>query len=152
GGGGGGLRARPPQHRRLRARLRLPPRGRRGVPGSLSEDRPPPHGRALDGRGPPAAAGPPRPLRRVQPALRPRHDVRPQGWRQHRHDPLLHAAAGRVDVTYPPKTVMAGLVPATQNRGAHGCSGRPLATPSPPRFWVAGPRPAMTTWEGSGRG
>ena len=40
------------------------------------------------------AAGPPRPLRRVQPALRPRHHVRPEDRRQRRVDPQLHAAAG----------------------------------------------------------
>ena len=41
----------------------------------------------------------PRPLRRVQPALRPRHLVRPQDRRQHRRDPDEPAAAGEVDVS-----------------------------------------------------
>ena len=41
-----------------------------------------------------APAGAPRPLRRVQPALRPRHPVRPEDRRQHRGDPDV-AAAGR---------------------------------------------------------
>ena len=48
--------------------------------------------RALDRRGARRATGSPRPLRRVQPALRPRHDVRPEDRRQHRDHPLLDAA------------------------------------------------------------
>ncbi len=44
------------------------------------------------------AAGPARALCRVQPALRPGHDLRPEDRRQHRLDPLLHAADGAVAV------------------------------------------------------
>ena len=75
------------------ARLRLHPRRRRGVPGGLSEDR---ARAAWTSPGPTAererAAGAPRPLRRVQPALRPRHDVRPEDRRQRRGDPDVAAA------------------------------------------------------------
>ena len=42
------------------------------------------------------AAGAARPLCRVQPALRPRHDLRPQDRRQRRVDPVLDAADGEV--------------------------------------------------------
>ncbi len=45
-----------------------------------------------------AAAGAARPLRRVQPALRPRHHLRPAHRRQCRLDPVLAAAAGEVAV------------------------------------------------------
>ena len=45
-------------------------------------------------RGPHRAAGPARALCGVQPALRPRHDLRPEDRRQHRFDPVLHAADG----------------------------------------------------------
>ena len=48
---------------------------------------------ALERSRPRRAAHPPRPLRRVQPALRPRHHVRPQDRRQRRRDPVLDAAA-----------------------------------------------------------
>ena len=51
---------------------------------------------ALDRGRARGAAGPPRPLRRVQPALRPRHRVRPQDRRQRRSDPVLDAARGEV--------------------------------------------------------
>ena len=57
-------------------RLRLHPRRGRGVPRSLSGDRQGPDARALDRGRPRGAARPPRPLRGVQPALRPRHHVR----------------------------------------------------------------------------
>ena len=40
--------------------------------------------------------GAPRPLCRVQPALRPRHDLRPQDRRQCRVDPFLHATRGEM--------------------------------------------------------
>ena len=46
----------------------------------------PPHGRALDRGRARGTAGPPRPLCRVQPALRPRHHVRPEDRRQCRDD------------------------------------------------------------------
>ena len=42
----------------------------------------------------------PRPLRRVQPPLRPRHPVRPQDRRQRRRDPDEPAAAGEVEMSY----------------------------------------------------
>ena len=45
------------------------------------------------------AAGPPRPLCRVQPALRPRHDLRAEDRRQCRLDPVLAAAGGEVAVS-----------------------------------------------------
>ena len=44
----------------------------------------------------------PRPLRRIQPALRPRHAVRPQDRRQHRRDPDEPAAAGELVVSLTP--------------------------------------------------
>src|SRR5574337_888541 len=43
--------------------------------------------------------GPPRPLRGVQPALRPRHDLRLEDRRQRRLHPVLDAAAGALAVT-----------------------------------------------------
>ena len=62
----------------------------------LSGDRPPQHADAVDRRRPRGAAHPPRPLRRVQPALRPRHHLRAQDRRQCRGDLVLHAALGDV--------------------------------------------------------
>jgi coproporphyrinogen III oxidase len=59
----------------------------------------PPHGRGLDGGRARAAAGAARALCRVQPALRPRHDVRPEDRRQCRVDPQLDAADGEVALT-----------------------------------------------------
>src|SRR5205807_2001456 len=61
-------------------------------PGGLSEDRARQRHHALDRGGPPRAAGAARPLCRVQPALRPGHDLRPEDRRQRRLDPLLDAA------------------------------------------------------------
>ena len=52
----------------------------------------------LDGGAAPPPAGPPRPLCRVQPALRPRHRVRPEDRRQSRGDPDVAAAACRLAV------------------------------------------------------
>ena len=49
----------------------------------------------------------PRPLRRVQPPLRPRHVVRPQDRRQHRRDPDEPAARGEVEMI-PPHAFGAG--------------------------------------------
>ena len=43
--------------------------------------------------------GPPRPLRRVQPALRPRHDLRPEDGRQRSVNPLFNAARGALAVS-----------------------------------------------------
>ena len=53
---------------------------------------------AVDRRRPRGAARAPRPLRRVQPALRPRHGVRPQDRRQRRFDPVVDAARREVAV------------------------------------------------------
>ena len=47
------------------------------------------------------AAGAPRPLRRIQPALRPRHHLRAAHRRQRRFDPVLAAAGGEMAVTAP---------------------------------------------------
>jgi coproporphyrinogen III oxidase len=55
--------------------------------------------RPLDAGATPPAADPPRPLRRVQPALRPRHAVRPEDRRQHRGHPHEPAARGHVAVS-----------------------------------------------------
>ena len=44
------------------------------------------------------AADPPRPLRRIQPALRPRHHFRPAHRRQCGVDPVVDAAGGEVAV------------------------------------------------------
>ena len=52
----------------------------------------------LDRRRPRGAACPPRPLCRVQPALRPRHDLRPEDRRQRRLHPLQPAAGGEMAV------------------------------------------------------
>ena len=58
--------------------------------------------RAAVERGRPrGAARPPRPLRRVQPALRPRHRVRSQDRRQCRCDPVVDAARREVAVSMP---------------------------------------------------
>ena len=68
---------RRPLHRRLGGGLRLHPGRRAGVPRRLRADHRAAHGRALDrgrARDPARQA---RALRRVQPRLRPRHEVRP---------------------------------------------------------------------------
>ena len=54
----------------------------------------------FDRRRPGPSPRVPRPLRRVQPALRPRHLVRPQDRRQRRRDPDEPAPAGEVEVSY----------------------------------------------------
>ncbi len=54
--------------------------------------------RALDRRTAPASAGPARPLRRIQPALRSRHPLRPQNRRQCRGHPDVAAARSGVAV------------------------------------------------------
>ena len=59
---------------------------------------------ALDRRGPRGAAHPPRPLRRVQSALRPRHHFRAEDRRQCRGDPVLDAAARDVALAGYPRT------------------------------------------------
>ena len=50
----------------------------------------------LDRRRPRGTADPPRPLCRVQPALRPRHDLRAENRRQRRLDPVQPAADSQV--------------------------------------------------------
>ena len=55
--------------------------------------------RELDRGRPRGAAGPPRPLCRVQPALRPRHDLRAEDRRQRRLDPVQPAAGGEMAVS-----------------------------------------------------
>ena len=56
------------------------------------------------------AARAPRPLCGVQPALRPRHGVRPQDRRQRRVDPLVAAADGEVAVESPRQLVRTAAV------------------------------------------
>ncbi len=87
---------RQPQQRRLGRGLRLHPRRRRGLPATSTRKIVRRHmnqtwTRAERDR---AALVKPRPLRRVQPALRPRHPVRPEDRRQHRGDPDVPAARG----------------------------------------------------------
>jgi len=53
---------------------------------------------ALERNGARGATSPPRPLCRVQPALRPRHDLRLAHRRQCRLNPFLTAASGEVAV------------------------------------------------------
>src|SRR5207249_4127827 len=65
-------RRRPRRAVRLRARLRRRP------PGRLLADRAPPQGPAVHGARARLPGVPPRPLRRVQPDLRPRDPVRPE--------------------------------------------------------------------------
>ena len=86
-----------PSRRPFRRPFRLHPRRRRSVPRHLPAARPQADGHALHRRGHGAPARLPRPLRRVQPALRPRHPVRPQDRRQHRRHPDEPAAAGEVE-------------------------------------------------------
>ena len=69
------------------------------LPRRLSRPRPPQLRDALDRGRPRGAARPPRPLCRVQPPLRPRHDLRPPHRRQCRFDPVVDAAGGEVAVT-----------------------------------------------------
>ena len=60
-----------------------------------------PHGPAVDRRGAGVSAGAARPLCRVQPALRPRHPVRPEDRRQSRGDPDVPAAGRDLAVSLP---------------------------------------------------
>ena len=69
------------------------------VPGRLSRTGAQELRRALERGRARRATGAPRPLRRVQPALRPRHHLRPPHRRQCRVDPLIHAASGEVAVS-----------------------------------------------------
>ena len=80
--------------------FRLHPRCRRGFPLRLPAHRPAALRRALHGGGARGATHPPRPLRGVQPALRPRHYVRAENRRQHRGDPHVHAAGSEVAVAF----------------------------------------------------
>src|SRR5690242_2659172 len=50
----------------------------------------------MDARGSRGAVDPPRPLCRIQPALRPRHDVRTEDRRQCRRDPVVAATRSEV--------------------------------------------------------
>ena len=61
---------------------------------ALCRDRPAQFRHAVERSGARGATRPPRPLRRVQPALRPRHDIRSEDRRQRRFDPVVNAAAG----------------------------------------------------------
>ena len=56
---------------------------------------------------PPAPAGPPRPLRRIQPALRPRHAIRPQDRRKYRGNPDVLAAGGALALMPAPSAAIA---------------------------------------------
>ncbi len=51
--------------------------------------------------GAPVPAVPPRPLRGVQPGVRPRHDLRPADQRPHRIDPDVAAAVGALGIRLP---------------------------------------------------
>src|SRR4029078_3221091 len=84
----------------LRAQFRFHARRRRGLPRRLPKDRSGPAQHAVQrGRRAPAARIP-RPLRRVQSALRPRHALRSQDGRKHRRHPYEPAASGRLEMSY----------------------------------------------------
>jgi coproporphyrinogen III oxidase len=70
--------------------------GRRDVPGGLSGDRAAAHAPGVDRRAAPLPAGAARPLRRVQPAIRSRHPLRPAHRRQRRRHLDVAAARGGV--------------------------------------------------------
>ena len=72
---------------------------RRRLPRRVPADRPPAQGRAVHRASSGLPGVPPRPLRRVQPALRPRHDLRPEDRRPHRVDPDVAAAASSAGCT-----------------------------------------------------
>ena len=84
----------------------------------------------------------PRPLRRVQPALRPRHLVRAQDRRQHRRHPDEPAAAGEVEMSYEPRRPTAswprsspfskcGSAPRSTCRNRRSsCAASPIPPPS----------------------
>nr|CAI0338695.1 Coproporphyrinogen III oxidase, aerobic [Rhizobiaceae bacterium] len=92
--------------RRLGRRLRLHAGCRPGLRHGLSEDRARELQQGLDGRGPRRAARAARPLCRVQPALRPRHHLRPQDRRQCRIDPLLAAPGGALALKAGPRRLV----------------------------------------------
>src|SRR4029079_11597717 len=89
-----------PSRRPFQRACRLHARQRRGVPRHSPPDRPQANENALHRRRRGQAPHLPRPLRRVQPALRPRHPVRPQDRRQHRRDPDEPSPAGEVGMSY----------------------------------------------------
>jgi len=84
---------------------RLPPIGRGRCPHRFPGHRAAAHEAHLDHRPAAPSARPPRPLCRVQPALRPRHDVRSEDRRQCRGDPDVAAPgsgmAVRASLTLP---------------------------------------------------
>ena len=82
---GGGLRLRSGRRAGLQPRLSAP---------GTQQFRP-----VLDRNRPRRAADPPRPLCGVQPALRPRHDLRIEDRRERRIHPFLHAASGALAVS-----------------------------------------------------
>src|SRR5690606_38978870 len=107
---------RPALGGRPGVRRERPPRDPRGVPAARRQA---PRHTLRRARARLAAAAA-RPLRRVQPRLRPRHAVRPPDGREHRGDPRVHAAAGRL-----------GLRPPTRGRQPRGA---PRRLPRPPRL------------------
>ena len=83
--------------------------------------------RAVDRRGARLSAAAPRPLCRVQPALRPRHPVRPQDRRQPRGDPDVAAAGRRLALILRRRPVGSG----TPRVSGPGVGGRPARYPRP---------------------
>ena len=83
------------------------------------------------------AARPPRPLRRVQPALRPRHDLRPENRRQRRKHPVVHAPVGEVAVNV---SLNCRGMPAARRIAAVALPKRLATSPAP--FYP--PKPALT--------
>ena len=100
--------------------------GRRRLPRRLPADRRAPQGHAVRRARARVPAVPARPLRRVQPGLRPRHAVRPAVGRAHRIDPDVPAAARALRVR------------ATRRKPAAPRRGWP--TTCKPRDWL-GPAP-----------
>src|ERR1043166_9283015 len=89
------------RQRRFRRGLCLYQSRRRGIPLLLSATGAPEFGKALERRRARATADPPRPLCRIQFALRSRHHFWAADRRQCRIDPLVDAAGGEVAVTIP---------------------------------------------------
>ncbi|CAA9527437.1 MAG: Coproporphyrinogen III oxidase, aerobic, partial [uncultured Sphingomonas sp.] len=109
--GGGLFLAAPPGRRagrrrhllrpaggRVRRQFRLHPGGRGSLPGGVPAARAAPHGPAVRRSRPRPPARVPRPLRRVQPPLRPRHAVRAQDRRQRRRHPDEPAPARPLEI------------------------------------------------------
>ncbi len=93
---------------------------------------------ALDRRRPQRTAHPPRPLCRVQPALRPRHHLRPQDRRQCRRHPELACpprSAGRSNRSSDPRVSASegqeDAMNAISNVSCPGASGTPRPTMKP---------------------